>query len=85
MFIASLQSIIFWITSAALLVTGGLLVFSLVRLQRQSLPVKTSHPALDLIWTLIPVGILVLLLALTYLSLPAAKTPPAATVPTSSK
>ncbi len=66
----NLDNVILWTTTIVLLITGGLIVLSLVRLQRQSPPGQPpagkSHSALDLIWTLIPIGILVLLLVLTY-------------------
>lgn len=61
----TLDNVILWTTTIVLLITGGLIVLSLMRLQRQS-PADKNHSALDLIWTLIPIGILVLLLVLTY-------------------
>lgn len=55
-------------TIAVLLVTSILLVISLLKLRRQSAAsdIDRSSSVLDFIWTLIPIAILILLLALTW-------------------
>jgi heme/copper-type cytochrome/quinol oxidase subunit 2 len=68
----NLSDIIFWIAVVILTIASTLLSFSLIRVQRQS----TDNPKskqnfrdptmLGIIWTLIPVGILVALLILTF-------------------
>lgn len=67
-----LNYIIFWIAVVVFLITSVLLSYSLIRFQRESTnDLETEqnfygHPVLGIIWTLIPVGILVTLLILTF-------------------
>ena len=69
---ANLPYIIFWVAAAAFLIACTLLSYSLIRSQRRSAgdtePEQNyrSKGFLELIWTLIPVGILMLLLILTF-------------------
>jgi heme/copper-type cytochrome/quinol oxidase subunit 2 len=85
--IDNLHTIILWTTTVVLLIASLLIVFSLVRLQRQSArgeqTVGNSNSALDLLWTLIPIGILALLLLLTYQAVTATDTslPPTLSIP----
>jgi heme/copper-type cytochrome/quinol oxidase subunit 2 len=64
--------IIFWSAVVVLSITSVLLSYSLLRFQRKSTnALKTGqifrdHTLLGIIWTLIPVGILVTLLILTF-------------------
>jgi heme/copper-type cytochrome/quinol oxidase subunit 2 len=64
--------IIFWSAVVVLLITSVLLSYSLIRFQRKSTnALKTEqsfrdHTILGIIWALIPVGILVTLLILTF-------------------
>jgi heme/copper-type cytochrome/quinol oxidase subunit 2 len=68
----NLSYIIFWIVVVILTITSTLLSFSLIRLQRQS----TDNPKteqnfrdptiLGIVWILVPVGILGMLLILTF-------------------
>ena len=68
----ALGYIIFWSAVVILLITSGLLSYSLLRFQRKSTnELKTEqifrdHTVLGIIWTLIPVGILVTLLILAF-------------------
>lgn len=74
-----------------LLITSGLLVFSLVRLPRQPEPGQTevgkSNRVLELVWTLIPLALLVLLLVLTYqtMTITNHSSSPQTTAPTTGK
>lgn len=69
---ANLPYVIFWIAAAIFLIACTLLSYSLIRSQHHSAgkaePKQNFHSngLLELIWTLIPVGILVLLLILTF-------------------
>jgi heme/copper-type cytochrome/quinol oxidase subunit 2 len=68
----SLSTIIFWIIVVVFAITSVLLSYSLIRFQRKSTnEAKTNqqfqdNPVLAIIWTLVPVGILVVLLVLTF-------------------
>ena len=70
--ITNLPYIIFWIAAAVFLIACTLLSYSLVRSPRRSAgdaePEQNFHGSgvLEMIWTLIPVGILAVLLLLTY-------------------
>lgn len=70
--ISNLPYIIFWIAAAILLIACTLLSYSLIRSRYRSVSDTESEHSfhsngiLETIWTLIPVGILVLLLFLTY-------------------
>lgn len=69
--IANLHNIILVIATLVFLIVAGLLVYSLIRFRRKSSddpePDQSFHSnaTLETIWTLIPVGILVVLLVLT--------------------
>jgi|GEM_PF-2689844 len=73
--LTNLPYIIFWIATAIFFIACTLLSYSLIRSQRHSAnETETeenfkSNGILELIWTLIPVGILVMLLLLTYQSM----------------
>lgn len=67
------SDILLWVSTAVLVITSGLLVYSLLRLQRktarnqgQEERVDKSNIWIDILWILIPVVILVLLLLLTF-------------------
>ena len=70
-----LQALTLWIAGAALIITGVLLLISLLRFQRR--PADTPaveqglqrNSLLEMIWTIIPMTILVTLIILTYQSL----------------
>ena len=68
----ALGYIIFWSAVVVLLITSVLLSYSLIRFQRKSTnELKTGqifrdHTVLGIIWSLIPVGILVTLLILAF-------------------
>lgn len=70
--ITNLPHIIFWTAVAIFLIACTLLSYSLMRSQRHSAgdaePEQSFHRngVLEMIWTLIPVGILAVLLLLTY-------------------
>lgn len=70
--ITNLPYVIFWIAAVIFLIACTLLSYSLIRSQHRSAgdaePEQNFHSngVLELVWTLIPVGILVLLLILTY-------------------
>ena len=63
-----LPFIIFWMVVVIFAVTSGLLSYSLIRFQRKSTDPRQfpDNPALGIIWTLVPVGILAVLVVLTY-------------------
>ena len=71
----SLHTITLWIASIVFLIVCSLLIYSLVRFRRKSAdepePDQSFHgnTALEVIWTIIPVGILATLLVLTYQTL----------------
>ena len=73
--IANLHNIILVIATIVFLIVAGLLVYSLIRFRRKSPddpePDQSFHgnATLETIWTLIPVGILVVLLVLTFQTL----------------
>lgn len=70
-----LQALILWLAGTVLVIAGFLLLISLLRFQRR--PADTSaaeqgqpgNGPLEMIWTLIPVAILVALIIMTYQSL----------------
>ena len=70
--IASLHNVILWIATIVFLIVCALLAYSLVKFRRRSEddpePDQSFHgnATLETIWTLIPVGILVVLLILTF-------------------
>lgn len=70
--IANLPDIIFWIAATIFLIVCTLLSYSLIRSRHRSADdVETEqnlhrNGVLEMIWTLIPVGILILLLILTF-------------------
>ena len=69
--IANLHNIIFWIAVVVFLVVLALLVYAMVKFRRRSdddEPDQDFHGSatLETIWTLIPVGILVVLMVLTF-------------------
>lgn len=70
--IANLHTITLWIATIVFLIVCGLLIYSLIRFRRRSddepEPDQSFHGSttLEVIWTLVPVGILVALLVLTY-------------------
>lgn len=70
--IANLPYIIFWTAAAIFLIACTLLSYSLIRFERNSAidaePEQSfrRHGLLETIWTVIPVGILMLLLILTF-------------------
>ena len=69
--IANLHNLIFWIALAVFLVVCALLIYALVKFRRRSdddAPDQDFHGSatLETIWTLIPVGILVVLMVLTF-------------------
>jgi cytochrome c oxidase subunit 2 len=73
--IANLHAITLVIATIVFLIVCGLLVYSLVRFRRRSATDPepdqsfSGNPTLEVIWTAIPVGILVILLVLTYQTL----------------
>lgn len=73
--IANLHTVTLWIAAAVFAIVCGLLIYSLVRFRRRSPddpePDQSFHgnTTLEAIWTIIPVGILVLLLVLTFQTL----------------
>lgn len=73
--IADLHTITLWIATIVFLIVCGLLIYSLVRFRRRSPdepePDQSFHgnTTLEVIWTVIPVGILVTLLVLTFQTL----------------
>jgi cytochrome c oxidase subunit 2 len=73
--IANLHTITLWIASIVFLIVCTLLIYSLIRFRRKSAdepePDQSFHgnTTLEVIWTIIPVGILVTLLVLTYQTL----------------
>lgn len=70
--IANLHTLTLWIATIVFLIVCGLLIYSLVRFRRRSPdepePDQSFHGSttLEVIWTLVPVGILVALLVFTY-------------------
>ncbi len=70
--IANLHTVILSIAVGVFLIVSGLLIYSLVRFRRKSAdepePDQSFHGStvLETIWTIIPVGILVVLLVLTF-------------------
>jgi cytochrome c oxidase subunit 2 len=70
--IATLHNVVFVIATIVFAVVAGLLIYSLIRFRRRSAdepePDQSLHgnATLETIWTLIPVGILVVLLVLTF-------------------
>ena len=70
--IANLHTTILWIAAAVFLIVCGLLIYSLVRFRRKSAdepePDQSFHgnAMLETIWTIIPVGILLVILVLTF-------------------
>ncbi len=73
--IANLHNLILWIAAAVFIIVSGLLIYSLVRFRRRSAdepePDQSFHGSavLETIWTVIPVGILLVILALTFQTL----------------
>ena len=71
----NLHTITLWIVSIVFLIVCGLLIYSLVRFRRKSAdePERDQsfhgNTTLEVIWTIIPVGILATLLVLTYQTL----------------
>jgi cytochrome c oxidase subunit 2 len=70
--IANLHAITLWIATIVFVIVAGLLIYSLVRFRRKSPddpePDQSFHSntTLEAIWTIIPVGILIVLLVLTF-------------------
>jgi cytochrome c oxidase subunit 2 len=70
--IADLHTITLWIATVVFLIVCGLLIYSLVRFRRRSAdepePDQSFHGStkLEVVWTLVPVIILVVLLGLTW-------------------
>ena len=73
--IANLHTTILWIAAAVFAIVCGLLIYSLVRFRRKSAddpePDQSFHGSavLETIWTIIPVGILLVILVLTFQTL----------------
>lgn len=73
--IAYLHNVTLWIAGVVFLIVGSLLIYSLVRFRRRSPddpePDQSFHGSavLETIWTVIPVGILVTLVVLTFQTL----------------
>jgi cytochrome c oxidase subunit 2 len=73
--IANLHTTILWIAAAVFVIVCGLLIYSLVRFRRKSAdapePDQSFHGSamLETIWTVIPVGILLIILVLTFQTL----------------
>jgi cytochrome c oxidase subunit 2 len=73
--IANLHATILWIAAAVFAIVCGLLIYSLVRFRRKSAdepePDQSFHGSavLETIWTIIPVGILLVILVLTFQTL----------------
>lgn len=73
--IGYLQALTLWLVGAVLIIAGVLLLISLLRFQQRPADTPTAEQGLqgsgplEMIWTLIPVAILVALLILTYQSL----------------
>ena len=73
--IANLHWTILWIAAAVFLIVCGLLIYSLVKFRRRSAdepePDQSFHGSavLETIWTIIPVGILLVILVLTFQTL----------------
>ncbi len=66
--ITNLHIAILWSAVAIFFIVNGLLIYALERLRRKSVTGLGNSPVLETIWTLVPAGILILLLALTFLS-----------------
>ena len=70
--IANLHATVLWIAAAVFVIVSGLLIYSLVRFRRKSAddpePDQSFHSSamLETIWTVIPVGILLVILVLTF-------------------
>ncbi len=70
--IANLHTIILWIATVVFAIVAFLLIYSIIRFRRKSPddpePDQSFHgnATLETIWTIIPVGILVILLVLTF-------------------
>ncbi len=73
--IANLHATVLWIAAAVFVIVSGLLIYSLVRFRRKSAnepePDQSFHGSamLETIWTVIPVGILLVILVLTFQTL----------------
>lgn len=73
--IANLHWTVLWIAAAVFVIVSGLLIYSLVRFRRKSAddpePDQSFHGSavLETIWTIIPVGILLVILVLTFQTL----------------
>ncbi len=73
--IANLHTTILWIAAAVFLIVCGLLIYSLIRFRRKSAddpePDQSFHGSavLETIWTIVPVGILLVILVLTFQTL----------------
>lgn len=70
-----LQALILWLAGTVLVIAGFLLLVSLLRFQRRPAGTQAAQQEqpgnglLEMIWTLIPVAILVALIIMTYQSL----------------
>ena len=77
--LANLHDTIFWSAAVVFLIASTLLSYSLVRVQRKPAGDTESDQdfhgniVLEIIWTLIPVGILMALLILTFQTMQAGK------------
>lgn len=75
--IPNLHRVVLWIAIAIFLVVNGLLIYSLIQFRRKSAPDSKSNSkihgnaVLEAIWILIPIGILIALLILTFQTLKA--------------
>lgn len=73
--IANLHTTILWVAAAVFIIVCGLLIYSLVRFRRKSAdapePDQSFHGSamLETIWTVVPVGILLSILVLTFQSI----------------
>ena len=73
--IANLHATILWIAAVVFIIVCGLLIYSLVRFRRRSAddpePDQSFHgnAMLETIWTIVPVGILLVILVLTFQTL----------------
>lgn len=70
-----LQAVTLWLAGGVFIIIGALLLISLIRFQRRPADAPAAEQgqqgsgAIEMIWTLIPMAILVALIVLTYQSL----------------
>lgn len=61
-----LRHLIFWLAAAVFIGVGGLLMAALFRFRQQRGPEFRDSLLLEIIWVMIPIGLLAVLLILTY-------------------